>query len=118
MTPDSARLLAHHPWVVKRLAKYMAQQCVRNTILEEFHAGITPCSPAGDYSDIVVQTPVGEIPWPTVSRLNDEEMKALMIDVVNHTYAWLRTLFDDDAGASLIQILTQQDLVPSWNDPR
>jgi hypothetical protein len=118
MTPDSARFLAHNPWVLKRLAKYMAQQCIRNTILEEFHAGMAPCSPAGDYSDVVVTTPVGEIPWRKASRLSDEEMKALMIDVVDHMYAWLRALFDDEAGASLIQILAQQDLVPSWHDPR
>jgi hypothetical protein len=96
----------------------MALQCFRNTLLEDFHAGIAPWSSAGDYSDVVVKTPAGEIPWPRLSRLNDEEMKALMIDVVNRAYLWLRALFDDDAGSSLIQILGKQDLVPSWNDPQ
>ena len=117
MTPESARMLAQNPWILKRLAKHMALQCVRNTRLEDLHAGITPWSPAGDYSDVVVKTPAGEIPWPEVSRFNDDEMKALMIDVVNRAYLWLRWLFDDAAGTFLIQTLSQQDLVPRWNDP-
>ena len=117
MTPESARMLAQHPWVLKRLAKHMALQCVRNTRLEDLHAGTAPWSPAGDYSDVVVKTPAGEIPWSQVSRFNDEEMKALMVDVVNRAYLWLRFLFDDEAGAYLIQVLSQRDLVPAWNDP-
>jgi hypothetical protein len=95
----------------------MAQQCFRNTVLEDFHAGITPRSQAGDHSDVVVKTPDGEIPWPKLSRLSDEEIKTLMTDVVNRTCLLLRTLFDDDAGLSLIQILKQQDLVPYWDEP-
>jgi len=118
MTPDSARVLAQNPRILKRLAKHMALQCFRNTLLEDFHAGIAPWSPAGDYSDVVVKTPAGEIPWSKLSRLNDEEMKALMIDVVNRAHLWLRALFDDDTGSSLIQLIGQRDLVPSWNDPQ
>ena len=57
MNRNSARLLAQNPQILKRLAKYMAQQCFRNTVLENFHAGITPYSEAGDYSDVVVKTP-------------------------------------------------------------
>lgn len=117
MTRDSAKLLARNPVVMKRLAKHMALQCVRNTCLEDLHAGMTPWSPAGDYSDVVVKTPAGEIPWPQLSRFNDDEMKALMIEVINRAYMWLRFLFDDKAGGYLIQTLSQQDLVPRWNDP-
>jgi hypothetical protein len=36
--------------------------------------------------------PYGEIGWERLSRLSDEEMKALMIDVVNHCYDFLTTL--------------------------
>ncbi len=53
-----------------------------------------------------------EIPWSKLSRLSDEEMKALMIDVVNRTYLLLRTLFVEDVGSYLIQTLNQQDLLP------
>lgn len=118
MNRNSARLLAQNPQILKRLAKYMAQQCFRNTVLEDFHAGITPYSEAGDYSDVVVKTPAGTIPWSKLSRLNDQEMKTLMIDVVNRTYLLLRTLFDEEVGSYLIQTLSQQDLMPNWNDPQ
>jgi ligand-binding SRPBCC domain-containing protein len=118
MNRNSARLLAQNPHVLKRLAKYMALQCFRNTVLEGFHAGITPYSQAGDYSDVFVKTPAGEIPWSKLSRLSDEEMKTLMIDVVNRTYSLLQTLFDEDVGSYLIHTLSQQDLVPRWHDPQ
>jgi len=86
MTGEIARAISTYPEVLKRLAKYLPQQCFRNTMLEDLHAGITPDSQVGDYTDVVVRSPYGEIPWPNLSRLNDEEMKALMIDVVNKTY--------------------------------
>ena len=66
---------------------------------------------------MVVRSPYGEIPWPRLSRLSDEEMKTLMIDVVNKTYRALIVLFDDRLGAELIKVLAQQDLVPRWNEP-
>ena len=75
MTRESARMLAQNPWVMKRLAKHMALQCFRNTRLEDFHAGITPWSPAGDYSDVIVTTPAGEIclaPALAAQRRGDE----------------------------------------------
>src|SRR5438270_10444189 len=69
-------------------------------------------------SDLFVKTPAGEIPWSKLSRLSDEEMKTLMIDVVNRTYLLLRTLFDEDVDSYLIRTLSQQDLVPRWHDPQ
>jgi hypothetical protein len=39
--------------------------------------------PLLDYSDVTVSSPYGVIPWPKVSCLNDDEMKQLMVDVVN-----------------------------------
>ena len=117
MTPETARKLSSDPELMKRLAKYLARQCFRNTMLEDLHAGITPSSQTGDYTDVVVRSPYGEIPWPRLSRLSDEEMKALMIDVVNKTYRTLRLLFDIRTGDELIEILAQRDLVPQWNEP-
>lgn len=117
MTRETAREISTNSEVLKRLAKYLAQQCFRNTILEDLHAGITPDSQIGDYTDVVVRSPYGEIPWPNLSRLNDEEMKALMIDVVNQTYHALIVLFDDRLGGELIKILAQRDLLPRWKEP-
>jgi ligand-binding SRPBCC domain-containing protein len=117
MTVETAREVSTNPEVLKRLAKYLAQQCFRNTMLEDLHAGITPNSQTGDYTDVVVRSPYGEIPWARLSRLSDEEMKALMIDVVNKTYRALIVLFDDRLGGELIKILARQDFLPRWNEP-
>jgi ligand-binding SRPBCC domain-containing protein len=117
MTIETAREISSNPEVIKRLAKYLAQQCFRNTMLEDLHAGITPDSQTGDYTDVVVQSPYGEIPWPRLSRLSDEEMKALMIDVVNKTYRALTVLFDNRLGSELINVLAQRDPLPQWNEP-
>jgi len=78
----------------RRIALALVEQCVRNTCLEEFHAGKVPESVTEDYSDVMVVTPYGEIPWPEVSRISDAEMKALMIEVVNKVYTFLTHLED------------------------
>ena len=56
--------------IASELAKAIAVLCVRNTFLEDLHAGTTPSSKAGDYSDVKVVTPYGEIPWQQLSRIN------------------------------------------------
>ncbi len=40
MTGETAREISTNPEVLKRLAKYLAQQCFRNTMLEDLHAGL------------------------------------------------------------------------------
>lgn len=117
MTAETADTISRDPELRKRLAKYLAQQCFRNTMLEDLHAGITPSSQTGDYTDVLVRSPYGEIPWPRLSRLSDEEMKALMIDVVNKTYHALTLLFHNQAGRELIEMLAQRDPLPQWNEP-
>ena len=102
----------------QRLAKYLVLQCVRNSQLEDLHAGIAPSSAIGDYADVTVTSPFGSIPWSRVSRFNDEEMKQLMIDVVDRTYQFLHTLFDDHTGDELLGWLAEHDPVPKWNAPR
>ena len=62
---------------------------VRNSQLEDLHTGISPDSATGDYTDVKVVTPYGEIPWPGVSRLSDAEMKRLMMQVVDRVYTML-----------------------------
>jgi hypothetical protein len=69
-------------------AKTLAMMCVRNTMLEEFHAGLSPVSKTGDYTDVKVVDAEGEIPWNELSRLNDREMKAFMKQVVNRLYTF------------------------------
>jgi hypothetical protein len=71
------------------LAKSIAALCVRNTFLEDLHAGTTPSSKSGDYADVKVVTPFGEIPWRDLSRISDEEMKRLMKEIVDKLYTFL-----------------------------
>jgi hypothetical protein len=119
MTAKQLKRLGTDVLLRKRLAKFMAQQCFRNTELENLHAGKVPSSRAGDYTDVNVVTPYGEIPWSELSRLNDEEMKVLMIEVVNKTYTFLSMLFASGPATiePVLDGLQQMDLVPHWNDP-
>jgi hypothetical protein len=57
--------------------------------IEDIHAGIGPYSASGDFSDVKVVTPAGEIPWPRLSRIRDDEMRAFMKQVVDRLYTVL-----------------------------
>jgi len=118
MTPDRFEELKTNESLRKRLAKLMALQCFRNSELEDFHAGVFPTTHVGDFSDVSVVSPAGEIPWNDLSRLNDQEMQSLMIDVVNHCYAFLSDLFNDKKGRALFEMLKQGDELPHRNDPQ
>lgn len=48
--------------------------------LEDIHSGKTPSSTTGDYSDIKVVSPSGEIPWNELSRINQTEMGQIKDD--------------------------------------
>jgi hypothetical protein len=109
--------LTGDPELQQRLAKYMVLQCFRNSLLEDLHSGITPSSASGDYSDVFVTTPYGEIPWPRLSRLSDEELKSLMIDVVNRTYQFLHDLLDENTARAILVRLAMRDPLPKWNRP-
>ena len=116
MTPDQLAELKTNEVLRKRLAKLMALHCFRNTKLEDLHAGTSPSSVSGDFSDIKVVSPFGEIPWNNLSRMNDAEMKALMIGVVDHCYNFLMELCSPQ-GAGVIENIKRRDALPQWNDP-
>ena len=67
----------------------LAFHCVRNSSLEDRHAGIFPSSKTGDYTDVKVVRPYGEIAWNRLGRLSDEEMQRLSEDIVNRLYTFL-----------------------------
>lgn len=85
---------------IKKNALEMAVTCVRNTVIEQYHCGITPQSKTGDYSDVKVVTPFGEIPWNELSRISDIEMMAFNKEVSNLLFTYLQCLlnphFDKD----------------------
>ena len=115
---EEVRAFMTDPMLQQRLAKYLVLQCFRNSMLEDLHAGISPSSASGDYSDVTVSSPCGVIPWPKVSRLNDDEMRQLMIDVVDRTYRFIHTLFDENTGGELLLSLAHRDPLPQWKEPK
>src|SRR5579862_3165346 len=99
---EAVRAFISDPALQQRLAKYLVRECFRNSELENLHAGIIPDSKTGDYTDVKVVTPFGEIPWRELSRFDDVEMKRLMRDVVNRTYLFIHRLFDEETGGELL----------------
>ncbi|WP_203075735.1 hypothetical protein [Falsiroseomonas ponticola] len=101
--------------VAARRAKIMAVICVRNSKLEDLHAGQVPTTRTGDYSDVfVVDTDGRRIPWPNVSRIDDDEMRALMRDIVNRLHTF--HLCADEPG--LQAVITRWMAVASrWYEP-
>ena len=75
--------------IAAKLATMLAFYGVRNSCLEDLHAGTFPRSQTGDYEDVTVRSPYGEIAWPQVSRISDEEMRQLMQEIVNRLYTFL-----------------------------
>jgi hypothetical protein len=98
-----------------RLAKALAALCVRNTFLEDLHAGASVVSKAGDFSDVKVVTPDREIPWNEVSRISQPEMKKLMKQVVNKLYTVLMSLEDEEAMHLVFR--GGQDYAYHWDEP-
>jgi hypothetical protein len=68
----------------------LVEKGFRNSGLEELHTGVSPATAVGDYSDVKVVTPYGVIAWADVARLDNAEMKALMIEVVDRVFTILR----------------------------
>ena len=104
MRKSALREIATNELVMKRLAKLMALECFRNQ--------------SGNYSDVKVITPCGEISWDRLGCFSDDEMKVLMIDVVDRCYEFLSELLDQRSAAVIIERLKLRDPLPGWNDPR
>src|SRR6185312_15824723 len=89
--------------------KVMVELCVRNSSLEDLHAGVVPASMKGDYSDVKVTSPYGEIPWTKLSRISNDEMKRLMIEIVDRVYTLLN--YPDE-------LAVLSPTARKWNSPR
>lgn len=101
--------------VAARLAKIMAMMCVRNSKLEDLHAGPVPATHTGDYSDVFFVDADGRrIPWPDVSRIDDDEMRALMRDIVNRLYTF--HLCADEAGLQA-EVTRWMTVASRWDEP-
>jgi hypothetical protein len=104
-----------------QFAKLIAAACVRRGYLEKLHAGITPVTRSGDYSDVkVIDADGREIPWNQVSRINQDEMKTLMTGVVNRIHTFLaRTLFSGTEDKAFQQALDRTAIswTHAWDEP-
>ena len=98
------------------LVRTMAITCVRNTMIEDIHAGLEPVTRTGDYSDVTVIDADGRrIPWPDVSHLDDEAMRALMRQVVDRLYTF--QVRAEEPGF-LDQIGRWMDVASRWDEPK
>ena len=79
------------------LAKLMTVFCLRNTFIEKIHLGTYPESKTGDYSDVKVVTPDGEIPWNEIALFNQEQMKKYNKQIVNRIFTFLLWLQKENA---------------------
>lgn len=77
--------------VDKMLVSFMLG-AFRSSNIEDLHSGITPSSKTGDYTDVKVVTPYGEIPWSKISRISDKEMGPLKDSIRKQMYYNLRLL--------------------------
>jgi hypothetical protein len=90
MIPGQLAELKNDATLRKRLAKKMAHACFRNTKeLEEKHAA---------------------------GKLTDDDMKALMTDVVDYSFDFLMELCSPH-GAEIMDDLKRRDELPEWSDP-
>lgn len=102
--------------IAAKLAKAMAILCVRNSCLEDLHAGIVPVTKTGDWSDVTVLDADGNhIPWRDVSRIDDDEMRALMRDVVNRLYTFQ---LHAENQALQAEIEKWMSVAGKWDEPR
>ena len=94
------------------LAKAMAMFCVRNTQLEDLHAGIVPVTRTGDYSDVTVIDADGRrIPWPEISHFDDDAMRDLMRQVAQcpaMNFSWLAMLVGSGIPTASVRLGTSR----------
>ena len=101
--------------VAANLARIMAMLCVRNTHLETLHAGLSPVTRTGDYSDVFVTDANGRhIPWTDVSHIDEDEMRDLMRDIVNRLYTFHLEADDPKLQA---QIERWMGAASRWDEP-
>lgn len=83
--------------IAAMMAKTLAMMCVRNTCLETLHAGVVPVTHTGDYSDVrVIDADGREIAWNDASHLDDDQMRALMKEIVNRLYTFNISIDDPE----------------------
>jgi hypothetical protein len=102
-------------WVLAQLSKSIVCRFRNGGGLETLHSGKCPRSATGDYSDVKVVTPFGEIPWNELSRFDDEEMKHLMVGLVDTIFTALNEVMNRDE--LYLKYLAEYEIQPKWDEP-
>lgn len=98
------------------LAKAIVAYSFRNTSIETIHAGISPVSNKGDFSDVfVVDANGNKIPWNKASRITQAEMKELMQTAVNRVYDVL--VHEGDAEFEERVLRHALGFTKGWDEP-
>ncbi|MDE3026816.1 MAG: hypothetical protein KGH84_00270 [Paracoccaceae bacterium] len=101
--------------IAANLSKIMAMICIRNTRLEDLHAGLEPVTLTGDYSDESVVDATGRIlRWRNVSHIDDGQMADLMRDIVNRLFTFHMRRDDPSFRDHLDRWITASD---KWDNP-
>ena len=80
------------------------------------HAGLTPVTRTGDFSDVTVIDADGRcFPWPDVSHFGDDEMRDLMRQVVDRLYTFEQLAHKRDC---LDRIAPWLDVASRWDEPK
>ena len=96
------------------IAKLLSLLCFRNP-LEDLHAGISPQTKSGDYSDVKIVDGYGqETPWNAASRISDDEMKEIVIQAVNLVYTFMIKQDDPKFYPALNEFYCATS---AWNKP-
>ena len=98
------------------LVRTMAVTCVRNTMIEDIHAGLVPVKKTGDYSDVTVIDADGRrIPWPEVSHFDNDAMRALIRQVVDRLHTFQVRVGEP---GFLDRIGPWMDVASRWDEPK
>jgi hypothetical protein len=101
--------------IAANLSKIMAMISIRNTRLEDLHAGVRPVTLTGDYSDVSVVDATGQtICWRDVSHIDDARMADLMRDIVNRLFTFHMRRDDPSFRDHLDRWMTASD---RWDNP-
>ena len=97
------------------LVRTMALLWVRNTMIEDIHAGLVSVTKTGDYSVTVIDADGRRIPWPDVSHLDDDAMRDLMRQVVDRLYTFQARA---EEPGFLERIGRWMDVASRWDEPK
>lgn len=102
--------------IAAKLAKLMAMICVRNTGIEDLHAGTVPVTHTGDFSDVFVTDADGRrLAWTDVSHIDDDAMGVLMRQIVDRLYTFHMNRDDLQFRDHLDRWLA---ISGTWDDPK